>query len=167
MIHYEILNKAEKDHWLPRMFDLLYANMQTVAPGELPYEGEKQQWLENVSPALEKAPRQVLLCLADKDLVGYVQYYTRGELLMVEEVQLRKDYHRSFLFYRICSHLLKTIPDQIRVAEAYAEKRNRYSQKLMQKLGMEILGEEGPFLHLRGPAGPIRDFLQSKSAGPF
>ena len=160
MFQFTYLNKQEKEYWLPQLFDLLYDNMKTIAPSGKSYEAEKAEWLANVSPALEKAPRQVLLCFADGELEGFVQFYTRVELLMVEEVQLRKNYHHSFLFYRICKFLQNSLPMEITLVEAYAEKRNLYSQKLMQKLGMGVIGEDGPFVHLRGQAEPIRKFFQ-------
>ena len=159
MLRFAYLNKQEKEYWLPQMFDLLYDNMRLIAPGDLPYEAEKRQWLSNVSPALEKAPRQVMLIFSEEELVGFVQFYTRENLLMVEEVQLRKDYHRSFLFYRLCRQLGNDLPDAITVVEAYAEKRNVHSRKLMQKLGMKIIGEDGSFLHLQGQANPIREYF--------
>ena len=159
MFQFTYLNRQEKECWLPRMFDLLYGNMQAIAPSGLSYEAEKAQWMANVSPALEKAPRQVLLCFSDGELVGFVQFYTRDELLMVEEVQLRKDYHRTFLFCHICKRLRKDLPEGIKIVEAYAEKRNLQSQKLMKKLGMEIVGEDGPFVHLRGQTEPVKRFF--------
>ena len=160
MFQFTYLNKQEKEYWLPQLFDLLYDNMKTIAPSGKSYEAEKAEWLANVSPALEKAPRQVLLCFADGELEGFVQFYTRVELLMVEEVQLRKNYHHSFLFYRICKFLQNSLPMEITLVEAYAEKRNLYSQKLMQKLGMEVVGEEGPFVHLRGQLEPMRKYFR-------
>lgn len=160
MFRFTYLNKQEKEYWLPQLFDLLYDNMKTIAPSGKSYEAEKAEWLGNVSAGLEKAPRQVLLCFAGGELAGFVQFYTRAELLMVEEVQLRKTYHRSFLFYRICKFLRNSLPTEITVVEAYAEKRNLYSQKLMQKLGMEVIAEEGPFVHLRGQLEPMRKYLR-------
>lgn len=157
MLRFAYLNKQEKENWLPRLFDLLYENMHTIAPSGLNYEKEKQQWLESVSPALEKAPRQIILCFADETLAGFVQFYTRENLLMVEEVQIAKPYHRSFLFFRLCRFLLEQLPPEIEIVEAYAEKRNLHSLRIMKKLGMEVIGEEGPFLHLRGDARPIRE----------
>lgn len=160
MFQFTYLNKQEKEYWLPQLFDLLYDNMKPIAPSGKSYEAEKAEWLANVSPALEKAPRQVLLCFADGELAGFVQFYTRAELLMVEEVQLRKDYHRSFLFCRVCKFLLSSLPTELAVVEAYAEKRNLYSQKLMQKLGMGVIGEDGPFVHLRGQLEPMRKYFR-------
>ena len=95
------LNKSEKDHYLPQLFDLLYENMKVIAPSGLSYEQEKTEWLENVSPALEKAPRQIVLCFVAGELAGYMQYYIRDTLLMVEEIQLKKKYPEI---------ILKTIP---------------------------------------------------------
>ena len=37
MIRLTVLKKEEKATWLPQLFDLLYENMQEIAPGELPY----------------------------------------------------------------------------------------------------------------------------------
>lgn len=156
MLRFAYLNKQEKENWLPRLFDLLYENMQSVAPSGLSYAEEKRQWLESVSPALEKAPRQIILCFADETLAGFVQFYTRENLLMVEEVQVAKPYHRSFLFFRFCRFLLEQLPPEIEIVEAYAEKRNLHSLRIMKKLGMETVGEEGPFVHLRGDIKPLR-----------
>ena len=75
------LDKSQKEYWLPILFDLLYENMQEVAPDERPREQAKQLWLNEVSPALEKDPRQVLLCFIDDTLVGYIQYYINKNLL--------------------------------------------------------------------------------------
>lgn len=159
MLRFEFLDKQKKEVWLPRLFDLLYDNMRSVAPGGLAYEDEKRQWLEAVSPALEKAPRQIILCFAEEELAGFLQFYTRENLLMVEEVQIAKAYHRSFVFYRFCRFLLQTLPPEITVVEAYAEKRNLHSQRIMGKLGMETVGEEGPFVHLRGDAAKVKRFF--------
>ena len=150
------LNKAEKERWLPRLFALLYENMNEVAPSGVPYEVERDQFLANVAPALEKAPRQVLMALEDGDLLGYIQYYTREDLLMVEEVQIRKDHQGTLLFLRLCRQLLSALPEEIRVVEAYADPRNAESLGLMARLGMEKLADSGEFVHLRGDAVAIR-----------
>ena len=65
MIRYCLMPKADKSHWLPRMFDLYRENMDTIAPSGLPREDARAQWFAAVSPALDKAPRNVLLCTDD------------------------------------------------------------------------------------------------------
>lgn len=150
------LEKTEKDFWLPRMFDLLYGNMREIAPSGASYEEERGQFLANVGPALEKAPRQVILAEENGELAGYVQYYTRGELLMVEEIQIRREHWGTLLFLRLCRYLLNALPAEIKTVEAYADPRNANSRRLMEKLGMTELPEEGPYIHLRGDALAIR-----------
>lgn len=164
MVTIGLMNKSEKETWLPRLFDLLHENMKTVAPSELPREQEKRVYCANVSRALEKEPRQILLCQEDNCLVGFVQYYTRGDLLMVEEVQLRRDYQRGMLLRRIVGYLTQTLPEDIRYVEAYADRRNSRSLLMMKKLGMQLLPgeEESPYVHLRGSAGEIRRAFRLK-----
>lgn len=152
MIHLAVLNKEEKDRWLDQLFDLFYENMHLIAPSGIPYEQEKQQWISQVSPALEKAPRQIILCIADDVLAGYAQYYTNKNLLMIEEIQIAKTYQQTTLFYSMCKYLAKLLPEGIEVVEAYAEKRNLQSRKLMEKFAMKQIGEDGPFVHFQGSA---------------
>lgn len=160
MITFTYLDKTKKDRWLPILFDLYYENMQEIVPSELPYEQEKQQWMNQVSPALEKELRQVILCFTDKKLAGFVQYYTNKNLLMIEEIQIRKGYQCTTLFYGLCKSLAIRLPSEIESIEAYAEKRNTHSQELMQKLGMVQIEEDGPFVHLRGSAEKIHRYFK-------
>ena len=160
MIRFSLMNKQEKDAWLPELFDLLYNNMQSIAPHGLGYEREKEEWLANVSPALEKETRQILLCFADQELAGYLQYYTREKLVMVEEVQLKSAYQRTMVFYYLCRALLELMPEEIVIIEAYADKRNVNSQGIMKKLGMQQVGEEGGFVHLRGSVSQAGDWFR-------
>lgn len=161
-ISFTYLNKAEKDKWLPALFDILWENMRIIAPGGLAYEQEKALWLSNVSPALDKAPRKIILCHVGNDLAGYLQYYIRDRMLMIEEIQLKKEYQRTGLFGRFCAHLIAELPDDLQTVEAYAERRNLNSRRIMEKLGMEHLEEDpgSPFVHLRGHAAQIRRFFR-------
>ena len=152
------MDKDQKDLWLPKMFDLLYENMQVVAPNNLPYEAQKAQFLSEVSPALEKAPRQVILCVQGNTLVGFLQYYTREDLLVIEEVQLRKEFQRTLTFYHLCKFISASLPKEVAFLEAYTHKSNHRSQKLLQKLGLSII-EDGPFLHFRGSSQKAKEFF--------
>lgn len=154
---YCYLNKREKDIWLPKLFDLLYENMQVIAPSGLPYEQEKEEWLAEVSPALEKAPRQIILCFIGGELAGYMQYYIREQMLMVEEFQLKREYQRTVLFYKFCKYLMSVMPENLQTIEAYADPRNANSICLMKKLGMCICESEqnSPFVHMRGSAEEV------------
>lgn len=155
------LDKAEKEIWLPKLFDLLYDNMKAIAPSGLTYKEEKNLWLSNVSPAIDKAPRQIILCFDGDTLAGFIQYYIRNDLLMIEEIQLHRAYQRTTAFYRLCKFLQDSITESLSYIEAYADKRNTYSILIMKKLGMERLETDthDPYLHFRGILEPIRKVL--------
>ena len=159
MITFSYLDKSKKEQWLPILFDLLYENMQEIAPSDLTYEQEKAQWLSRVSPALEKEPRKIILCLAESALAGYVQYYTNKNLLMIEEIQIAKDFQRTTLFYSLCKHLAQVLPPDLETIEAFALKQNLYSRKLMNRLGMEQIEENDDFVHMRGSIQNIKRFF--------
>lgn len=160
MLKFTYLNKNEKEKFLPKLFDLLYANMSEIAPTNLTYEQEKMQWLGNVSPALDKSARQIIMCFNDEELIGYIQYYINSKLLMIEELQLKQKYHRTLTFYRFCKHFIGTLPTDIEHVEACADKRNINSQKLMQRLGMELIYSSSEFIFLRGNADEmIKKFI--------
>lgn len=159
MITFTCLDKSQKDHWLPILFDLLYENMQKIAPDDRPYQQAKQLRLKEVSPALEREPRQIILCLVDDALAGYVQYYTNKDLLMIEEMQIAKAYQCTTLFYSLCKHFANMLPTEIDRVEAYADPRNLHSRKLMVKLGMAEK-EEGKFIHFSGLTTKIRKLFQ-------
>lgn len=148
------LNKQDKNFWLPQLFDLLYDNMSVIAPSGYSYEEERAKWLAAVSPALDKKPRQIVMCIINGKPVGYIQYYIRQHLLMVEEIQIKKEYQNSILFFQLCKHLLSIIPEDLQTIEAYADKRNMNSINLMTKIGMLSLEDDdpSPFVHMRGSA---------------
>lgn len=159
MIMFTALNKNQKEHWLPILFDLFYENTQKIAPSDLPYKQEKEQWLGQVIPALEKDPRKIILCLLNNELAGYVQYYTNKNLLMIEEIQIAKDFQRTTLFFSLCKHLAQTLPPDLEIIEAFALKQNLYSRKLMNRLGMEQIEENDGFVHMRGSIQNMKRFF--------
>ena len=159
MIEFKYLNKTEKKTILPFLFDIFYNNTIELAPSEKSYELQRDEWLSEVSPALDKEPRQVILCYSDGELAGFLMYYTRGELLMVEELQLKKKFQRTRAFYMLCKHFISVLPREISTVEAYALKNNFNSQGIMQYLGMEFVPHENefPLVHLRGSAQKIKE----------
>ena len=160
MIQLSFMDKAQKDKWLPLLFDLYYSNMSKIAPSGLSYQEERAEWFCAVSSALDKELRKVILCTERDEIIGYVQYYTRDDLLMIEEIQIAKKYHRTLLFYRICKYLVTNLPSEIRYIEAYADKRNANSQSIMRKLRMIQKDSDSKFVHLRGDAESVRKHLR-------
>ena len=161
MISFVNLNKNQKSHYLPLLFDILYSNMKDIAPTDVSYDKQKNEFLTEVSEALEKEPRRIILCYKDNDLAGFMMYYTRHDLLVIEEVQLKKEYQRTRLFSLLCKHMKSILPDSIVQVESYVEKRNSNSLTLQKKLGMEVIDEiNDDILHLKGEAKTIKERIR-------
>ena len=152
------LDKEKEMYLLEQLFDLLYENMQPIAPSGLPYAEEKRQWLSEVVPAMTKQPRQIVLLYDADELAGYLQYYINRGLFMVEEIQLRKDCRATSLFVSLWKFMSALLPEDTHTIEAYADPKNLLSQKLMKKLGMEVIEDPtcGTLLHYRGCLNKIR-----------
>ena len=157
MYAFVYLDKSKKNEILPILFDLLYANMSLIAPSNSSYETERREFLTEVSSALEKEPRKIILCHCKDELAGFLMYYTRENLLMIEEIQLKKEYQKTMAFYRLCSFLATNLPEGIERIESFVHKENVYSLSLQAKLGMKKIDTENPKLyHLCGDAKIIR-----------
>lgn len=152
------LNKETELNLLEQLFDLLYENMAEIAPSGLSYEAEKHQFLSNVRPAMEKAPRQIVLMYDRDALAGYLQYYINNGIFMVEEIQIRKGFRSTSLFAQLWKFMAGVIPVDTQYIEAYADMRNLPSRRLIAKLGMNAVGEtpDGTCLHFRGPMHILR-----------
>ena len=155
------LDKSQKDLWFPQLFDLYYENMHQIAPSGLSRDDERSRWLAAVSPALEKEPRKIILCTDGDTLPGYIQYYTRDDLVMVEEIQIAKDWQNTLLFSQMCRFLARQLPPDIRRIEAWADRRNTASQRLMDRLSMvQTDRSDADFLHFRGGLEPLRGLFR-------
>ena len=153
---FEFLDKTQKDCWLPKLFEILYHNMKDIAPSGVSYEEEREEWLSAVGPALDKAPRQIILIHAGAYLVGYFQYYVNGGIFMVEEIQLVPEYQGTTLLFALFRFLGNVLPDEIETLAAYAHKSNVRSQRIMKKLGMEQAGgNEDTFYYFKGDFRPL------------
>lgn len=161
-MRFSFLDKTEKAKWMPKLFDLLHENMQEITPSDLPYEQQFAAWSAAVSPALEREPRKILMCFDDGELVGFLQYYINDRLLMVEELQLKRELQRTNALYAFCKYLLSALPHDLQIIEAYADRRNQASIRLMNRLGMFPCEEksETTFVHLRGSASRVYHFFR-------
>ena len=152
----------DKQRDLPLMgdlFDLMYENMASVAPGGMACAWEKSKWLAEVIPAVKKQPRQIALLYCKGTLAGFCMYYVNGGVFMVEELQIRKEYRSSGMIVELWKFFRRMIPADTAYMEAYADAENSYSQKLLSRLGLEIVdwNSDGQLKHFRGDFGKIRN----------
>ncbi len=149
MFKFEYLDKEQKNEYLPILYDLLYSNMNDIAPTEF----EKNEFIKEVGEALEKSPRQIILCYYNEELAGFLMYYTRENMIMIEELQLAKKYQRTRALHRLCRFMIEILPQNIEFIESFVDKRNLNSLSLQQMLGLKIENTVNQnLLHLRGEA---------------
>lgn len=155
---FKYLDKSAADKVLPILFEILYSNMKDITPSGISREEEYKNWFSEVSPAIQKAPRQIVLMLDGDEVIGYFQYYTRETLLMMEEIQIKKNYHGSGIFSRFYSWLVGVLPDNIQVVEAFADIRNSKSKAILSHLGLTLFEEiQNSLLHFKGEYKNIKD----------
>ena len=158
------LDKSDAKEMLPRMFAILYENMNLLAPTGNPYEEDQALWLSFIRPALEQEQVKVVLAYVEGKLAGYFQYSVRGDTVLAEEVEIRPEYHRTMVFYRLCQFMLQNVPENVRYLEAYANKRNQDSLPILETLGMQKIGQNksGNGWHFRGELTKAAEHFQRK-----
>ena len=157
-IHFRYADKSSVDALLPDLFDILYGNMNEIAPCGKSRDEMFAEWFYEVSPAMKKAPRQIVLMLDGDEIIGYFQYYTREEMLMMEEIQIKKAYHGSGIFRQLYTWLIDALPDTLETVEAFADRRNTKSRAVLAHLGLCELEEvRNGILHFRGEYKNIKD----------
>lgn len=155
MVRY--LDKERELGLLPALFDLLYGNMKDIAPFSGSIDAEKSQWITCIAEAIQKEPRKILLLYRESELAGFCMYYINGGKLMVEEMQICSAYRRTSIGAELFRFLKKILPPDTGYVEAFADKRNGLSRRLMEKHGMEPVGEtpDGTCLHYRGAVNSL------------
>lgn len=151
------LDKNEEMGLLPELFDLLYRNMEQITPFAQPYETEKRQWVRCLEEALQKPPRQMVLLYHNCKLAGFCMFYINGGVLMMEEVQIQREFQRSTLVVELYRFLKGILPGDTVYVEAYADKRNLNSRRMMEKHGMEPVAgtQDADFIRYRGTVSSI------------
>ena len=154
MVRY--LDKVNELGLLEELFDLFFDNMNAIAPEEEPYAMQKRQWVACITEALTKDPRQILLIYAEGQLTGFCMYYINKGILMIEELQLRPEFHRTAVLLPLY-HFFRKQTGKIDYVECFAHKQNSHSRKLIAKRGLEPVGEtpDGNCIHYSGSAKEI------------
>lgn len=157
-------DETKSDILLPQMFEILSTNMSKIAPTGNSYEEDKKIWLSYMEPNLKR--KQIILMYVGEVLAGYFQYSLNESTVLIEEIEILPDYQRTLLFYRFLKYMSKIIPENIKYAEAYINKGNSNSQRIAQKLGLKIVGEN-PNGHSFRYRGEFASFKIYFAKSPF
>lgn len=158
-ISFVYLCKPDFPHIARDIFDILENNMSRIAPTGLTWEENYRCWYGAVSEGLKKDPRQMVLIRDNGRLIGFFQYYTNSETFMMEELQLKPEYHGTGIFRALYAFVVPRIPEGIPYIEAYASTRNNKSIGILHRLGLKKveLNKTGRSWHLKGN---YSDFLR-------
>jgi RimJ/RimL family protein N-acetyltransferase len=143
MVEFKFADKSKLDLFFPELFQILHSNMSKIAPTNNSYQYDYELWSTQVLPAMQKEQRQIVLMYVDNKLSGYFQYYINKEhaSLMMEEIQIKKEFHGTGLFSEFYRWFVKFLPNNIEYVEAYANKKNYKSQSVLEHLGLVKMGE--------------------------
>ena len=141
MFEIVLLDKEKKTGKLPCLFDLLYENMCEIAPTGDSRESDYEIWKSYMASALDDPAREILLIKHGNDVIGYFQYSLRDACLVMEEMQIRRDYWASGAFRSLYRVLAKYVPESTTSVKAYANKNNLKSQAILEHLGLSAAGE--------------------------
>ena len=163
MICFEFLDKRKKDAILPLLFEILYENMNLIAPSGESRDEDRRVWLENVSPALEKSARQLIVISDGGVPIGFFMYYVNQTTFMMEEIQLKGSRQGAGIFQKLYSFLSFVIPRGVPFVEAYAHRTNLRSCAILAHLGLARIGESADkrILHFRGECQPMLEKYRS------
>ncbi len=140
-VQFKYADRTRLEEILPGCFEILYENMNAIAPTGDSYETDLRVWCNNIYPLMEKDERQLVLIYCEESLAGYFQYSVLDKTLLMEEIQFRAIYHGTGLFRQLYTWLTKQLPKDLCYMAAYAHKNNQKSQNILNYLGLVCCGE--------------------------
>lgn len=154
IFEFRYLDKQQSEQILPILFEILHSNMRDITPTGKNYEDDLKDWLLKVVPAMKKDARQIVLMYVDDEIAGFFQYYIniKTNLLMMEEIQIKREFQGSGMFSAFYRWFVNQMPITLKVVEAYSDKRNIKSQRIIEHLGLVRIEEykDEKFFYYKG-----------------
>lgn len=163
-ITFTYLNKPDFQTVARQIFDILADNMTGIAPTGNSREEDFVLWSDAVSNGLQREERQIILIKDNNNLIGFFQYYTNADTFMMEEIQLRPEYHGTGVFRALFGFIISHIA--IGFVEAYANVSNSKSIGILKKLGLTDIGlnKNGRSYHFRGNYSDLSEWFHAGSS---
>lgn len=139
---FQYLDKKDFTALSQQLFDILADNMSVIAPTGNSRQEDYRCWFSAVSDGLIRKERQIILIKNGEEIIGFFQYYITEDTLMMEEIQLKAEFHgKGQIFRNLYGFLFENIPENLRYVKAYANKQNEKSISILQRLNLKIDGE--------------------------
>lgn len=149
---FQFADKPAHEPVLTEVFKILRDNMELIAPTGFTFEEDFAVWRDYIVPAMQDKGRQMVLMFCDDELAGYFQYDIHEDSFIMEEIQIKPKCQGTGLFRELYRWLEKKLPAGLASVEAYSNKNNVKSQKILECLGLSRIGENksGSSYHYRG-----------------
>ncbi len=144
MFKFCYLNKNEFEEYARGLFTVLCENMSQIAPTGNSWEEDFQFWSQAMREELQSEKRQIIMIIhkESEGIIGYFQYSVNEAIFMMEEIQIDQAYQGKYhIFRNLYGFIIENMEAEIKLVEAYANKRNSKSMGILRKLGLEIVGE--------------------------
>lgn len=138
---FQFADKPVGEPVITEIFKILRGNMELIAPTGSAFEEDFAVWREYIVPAMGEEQRQIVLMFCGGELAGYFQYDIREDSFMMEEIQIKPEYQGTGMFRELYRWLENELPAGLGSVEAYSNKNNVKSQKILERLGLRRLGE--------------------------
>lgn len=137
----QITQQNIKEH-KQTLFDILADNMAKIALTENSREEDFLLWSEILRERLLNGQVSIISFLYSGQIIGYFQYSICNDVFVIEEIEISPPFQ---IRYNVLGNIVKLLPDvvppNIDYIEAYANKNNNASTRLLDKVGFEIVGE--------------------------
>lgn len=152
-------DRQQIDTMLPELFGVLYENMSQIAPTGNTYEEDYACWKTYAVPEMEKDTQKTIIMRAGDVFAGFFRYSIRGDSLLMEEIQIKKEFHGSGIFAAFYTWFVKQLPKDILWVEAYTSKTNTKTQGILEHLGLRKAGENknGKSFYYKGEYASLLD----------
>lgn len=164
-IRLEYLDKSDFPSVCHAIFNILADNMSEIAPTGNTSEEDYKCWFNALSDGLQREERQIILIKDKDDIVGFFQYYTNDEKFMMEEIQLKPEYHGKGILRTLYGFVLRRIRTDIWFVEAYASICNEKSIAILERFGMQNIGlnKNGRSYHFKGRLTDLKEWYENEN----
>lgn len=143
MADFKYLEKNDFEKYAPVLFEILADNMTQIAPTGSTREEDFALWYAFAKESFCEKGRSVVLVFetGTQNVIGYFQYSVCGDTFLMEEIELKADFHgKGNIFRELYRFVLSELPESLAYVEAYADKRNQKSIGILAKLGLRVVG---------------------------
>ena len=131
-VQFIYLDKKQVTQTAPVLFEILYANMNKIAPTGNTKTVDREFWIKNWLLSMEKEYRQVVCMYFGGVLAGYFQYSLQADTLFLEDIQIEKKFQGKGLFSALFRWLIGQLHSSICFVRANSDKRNTKLQGILQ-----------------------------------